>query len=111
MSERSNSQRSISDLLSRKSSWSESDLARYTQLLHAEHAQSKREQAAEQAYAAAEERVQSAFDHVMRAIAQRYHQEHIWSDRIRAVSTWGSVGIAVLNGTSCSLLLDPLHDH
>lgn len=33
----------------------------------------------------------------MRAIAQRYHEEHIWSDRMRLVSTWGSVAIAVLN--------------
>lgn len=33
----------------------------------------------------------------MRAITQRYHEEHIWSDRMRLVSTWGSVAIAVLN--------------
>lgn len=97
VSERSASQRQLSDLLGRKPSWTEQDLATYTSLLHSEHSQSRQEKQAESAYNDAEKAVQEAFDELMRAITQRYHEEHIWSDRMRLVSTWGSVAIAVLN--------------
>ncbi|KDN44269.1 mitochondrial distribution and morphology family 33, partial [Tilletiaria anomala UBC 951] len=97
VSERSSSQRQLSDLLSRKSTWSEEELATYTRLLHSEHSQARAEKEAEREYELAEEIVQKSFDMLMSAIAQRYHEEHIWSDRIRNVSTWGSVGIAILN--------------
>ena len=98
VSERSTSQRQLSDLLSRKPSWTEEDLSRYTNLLHSEHSQARAEKEAQKDYEDAEEQMQDAFDDLMRAITQRYHEEHIWSDRMRSLSTWGSVGIAVLNG-------------
>lgn len=97
VSERSASQRQLSDLLGRKPTWTEQDLATYTSLLHSEHSQARHERQAESAYNDAEKAVQEAFDELMRAITQRYHEEHIWSDRMRLVSTWGSVAIAVLN--------------
>lgn len=94
---RSASQRETNDLLSRKNSWSESDLSRYTELLRKEHALSKEELEAEKELEKTEADVQSAFDDLMKAVMVRYHEEQIWSDRMRGMSTYGSLVVAGLN--------------
>lgn len=95
--ERSSSQRETNDLLSRKNSWSESDLSRYTELLRKEHALTRSEANAEQNLERTEAEVQLAFDELMKAVMVRYHEEQIWSDRMRGWSTYGSLVVAGLN--------------
>lgn len=95
--ERSSSQRETNDLLSRKNSWTESDLSRYTELLRKEHAVSQQEKLAEQELERTEGEVQKAFDELMKAVMVRYHEEQIWSDRMRGWSTYGSLMVAGLN--------------
>ncbi|SPO27961.1 related to SHE9 - mitochondrial inner membrane protein [Ustilago trichophora] len=94
---RSASQRETNDLLSRKNSWSEADLGRYTELLRKEHALSREEAEAEKELEKSEGEVQGAFDELMKAVLVRYHEEQIWSDRMRGWSTYGSLVVAGLN--------------
>ncbi|TKY89083.1 hypothetical protein EX895_001614 [Sporisorium graminicola] len=94
---RSASQRETNDLLSRKSSWDERDLSQYTELLRKEHALSKQEVEAEKVLERSEAEVQACFDELMKAVMVRYHEEQIWSDRMRGMSTYGSLVVAGLN--------------
>ncbi|SPO28854.1 related to SHE9 - mitochondrial inner membrane protein [Ustilago trichophora] len=94
---RSASQRETNDLLSRKNSWSEADLGRYTELLRKEHGLSRQEAEAEKELERSEAEVQGAFDELMKAVLVRYHEEQIWSDRMRGWSTYGSLVVAGLN--------------
>lgn len=95
--ERSSSQRETNDLLSRKNNWTETDLSRYTELLRKEHTVSQQEKLAEQELERTEGEVQKAFDELMKAVMVRYHEEQIWSDRMRGWSTYGSLLVAGLN--------------
>ncbi|WFD33769.1 sensitivity to high expression protein she9 [Malassezia cuniculi] len=95
--ERTDSQRKTNDLLTRRPSWNDADLAEYTRLLHSEHALAKAEEQNHEAFEQAESKVQKGVDDLMYAVMRRYHEEHIWSDRVRSVSTYASVGLAVLN--------------
>ncbi|CAD6914448.1 unnamed protein product [Tilletia controversa] len=94
---RSNSQRQINDLLSRKSSWSENDLSQYTTLLRSEHSQNRSETDSQARYEQAEQELQSAFDELVRAVMRRYHEEQIWSDKVRNASSYASIIVAGLN--------------
>lgn len=101
VADRSAAQRRTSDLLTRKPSWNDADLVEYTKLLHSEHSLAKAEEQSEQKYEEAEGAMHRGFDDLMRSVMNRYHEEHLWSDRVRSVSTYVSVGLAILNGTSC----------
>ncbi|KAK0533822.1 sensitivity to high expression protein she9 [Tilletia horrida] len=94
---RSNSQKLINDLLSRKSSWSEDDLSSYTALLRSEHSQTRAETDSQSRYEQAERELQSAFDDLVRAVMRRYHEEQIWSDKVRNASSYASLVVAALN--------------
>lgn len=98
VAQRSSAQRQTNDLLSRKSTWNDADLVQYTKLLHSEHANAKAEEKAERDYEEAEAAVERGFDELIRSVMNRYHEEQIWSDRIRSVSTYASIGLGVLNG-------------
>ncbi|PWN52442.1 hypothetical protein IE53DRAFT_385122 [Violaceomyces palustris] len=97
VSTRSHSQRQTNDLLSRKSTWSDADLSEYTRLLRSEHSQSRDEEIAEKVLEDAEREVQNGFDRLMKGVMLRYHEEQIWSDRVRSISTYGSLIVVALN--------------
>ncbi|KAJ7695705.1 Mdm33 family-domain-containing protein [Mycena rosella] len=46
---------------------------------------------------AAEEAVEHEFTELMRTILARYHEEQVWSDKIRSASTYGSLAALSLN--------------
>ncbi|WFD30074.1 sensitivity to high expression protein she9 [Malassezia sp. CBS 17886] len=94
---RSAAQRDTNDLLSRKPTWNDNDLAVYTKLLHSEHSYAKEQERSEQRYDDAEAAVQRGFDELMSTVMRRYHDEHLWSDRIRSVSTYVHIALAVMN--------------
>ncbi|KAI3626935.1 SHE9 [Malassezia furfur] len=96
VAERSAAQRKISDLLTRKASWNDSDLIEYTKLLHSEHSFAKAEERSEQEYEQAEDRMERGFDDLMRSVMRRYHEEHLWSDRVRSVSSYVSLGMVLI---------------
>lgn len=97
VTDRSVSQRRINDLLSRKSTWKDDDLTEYTTLLHSEHNHVRKEEQSQHEYERAESEMQRGFDDLMRSVMRRYHEEHLWSDRVRSVSTYVSVGLGILN--------------
>ncbi|KAF8584698.1 hypothetical protein K439DRAFT_1345405 [Ramaria rubella] len=88
---RSNSQRDVNDLLQRKSSWTDSDVGRFTALVREDHLYEQEEVDAKAQVEVAEAKVESEFNELMRTILNRYHEEQIWSDKIRSASTYGSL--------------------
>ena len=75
-------QREVNDLLTRKSSWLASDVARFTALVQEDHVNERKERDAKIEAAREEERVERTLDSLMKAILGRYHEEQIWSDKV-----------------------------
>ncbi|RPB18548.1 hypothetical protein L211DRAFT_843452 [Terfezia boudieri ATCC MYA-4762] len=85
---RSASQREVNELLQRKHAWSPSDLERFTSLYRNDHANEQEEVAAQERLAKAERVTDEAQSLLTKNILTRYHEEQIWSDKIRSASTW-----------------------
>ena len=106
---RSASQAESNDLISRKNAWTGADVNRFTELVKADHANEQAVKDTQAAFEAADEAVDKSFTALMKAILHRYHEEQIWSDKvrcrqavplimqIRSLSTYGSVFITALN--------------
>jgi sensitive to high expression protein 9 len=94
---RSQTQREVNDLLHRKHTWSATDLERFTSLYRSDHANEQSEAAAQKDVQDAETRYEEASTKLAKAILARYHEEQIWSDKIRQMSTWGTWGLMGLN--------------
>jgi len=95
--QRSNSQREVNDLLQRKSSWTDGDVGRFTTLVRQDHLYEQEELRAKTAVDESEDAVEREFSHLMRTILARYHEEQVWSDKIRSASTYGSLAALGLN--------------
>lgn len=95
--QRASTQREVTTLLARKDTWSPIDLERFTTLYRQDH---ELEAAVAEASAvlteaeAEEARLSQALNN---GILKRYHEEQIWSDRIRRQSTWGTWGLMGVN--------------
>lgn len=87
----------MNDLLQRKSSWTDSDVGRFTSLVRQDHLYEQEEQRAKAAVEETEEAVEKEFSDLMRKILARYHEEQVWSDKIRSASTYGSLAALGLN--------------
>ncbi|KAF9992493.1 sensitivity to high expression protein she9 [Entomortierella chlamydospora] len=97
ISTRSDTQKAINDLLQRKHLWSPNDVIRFTDLYRSEHANEQSEQKTKAAYKLAESDVESKSRMLTRVIMERYHEEQVWSDKIRAASTYGTWGLVGVN--------------
>lgn len=84
-------------MLQRKHAWSPADLERFTSLYRSDHANEVAENEAQEALANAERQVEEATAQLNRSILSRYHEEQIWSDKIRRMSTWGTWGLMGVN--------------
>ncbi|PHH64388.1 hypothetical protein CDD81_4609 [Ophiocordyceps australis] len=94
---RATTQRQVTTLLARKDSWSPSDLERFTELYRTDHVLEGEVAAAQEALNEAEIEEQSLSQRLSAGILKRYHEEQIWSDRIRRASTWGTWGLMGMN--------------
>lgn len=94
---RSDTQREVNDLLHRKHAWSPADLERFTNLYRSDHANEHSEQKAHEQLSQAEQRYEEASTKLSKSILARYHEEQVWSDKIRQMSTWGTWGLMGLN--------------
>jgi sensitive to high expression protein 9 len=94
---RSTTQREVNDLLHRKNTWSPSDLERFTNLYRSDHASEAEEGIAAAKLAESEGLYEEASSQLGKSILARYHEEQIWSDKIRQMSTWGTWGLMGLN--------------
>jgi sensitive to high expression protein 9 len=94
---RSASQREVNELLQRKHAWTPADLERFTSLYRSDHANERAESEAQEALAVAERDAEEAAALLSKSILARYHEEQIWSDKIRRMSTWGTWGLMGVN--------------
>lgn len=108
--QRADSQREVNDLLQRKSTWTATDVARFTALVPQDHQLQQHEAEAKAVVDGAEEAVEKDFSQLMRLILARYHEEQVWSDKIRSASTYGSLvalGLNMLVFISAILVVEP----
>lgn len=97
VAKRAATQREVNDLLHRKHTWTPTDLERFTSLYRSDHANELAEAAAQKSISDAEQWYEEASTKLGRAILARYHEEQIWSDKIRQMSTWGTWGLMGIN--------------
>ena len=97
IAQRSASQREVNELLQRKHAWTSQDLERFTALYRSDHANEQAETKAAEVLAGAERTAEEAAAKLSRSIMARYHEEQIWSDKIRRMSTWGTWGLMAVN--------------
>ena len=95
--QRSISQRQVNDLLQRKSSWTDSDVSHFTSLVRSDHSFEQEEARTKARVAETEDAVDREFSQLMRVILARYHEEQVWSDKIRSASTYGSLAVLGVN--------------
>lgn len=77
--------------------WSDTDVSRFTVLVRQDHALEQEESRAKAAVGQTEDEVEREFSVLMRTILARYHEEQIWSDKIRSVSTYGQLAVLAVN--------------
>ena len=94
---RSTSQREVNELLQRKHAWSPADLERFTHLYRNDHTNEVAENETQEALSAAERESEEAAASLTKSILSRYHEEQVWSDKIRRMSTWGTWGLMGVN--------------
>ncbi|KAI1015056.1 hypothetical protein LB503_003713 [Fusarium chuoi] len=94
---RATTQREVTTLLARKDSWSPIDLERFTELYRADHTLEGKVASSQEALTEAEMEEQRLSQQLNAGILKRYHEEQIWSDRIRRASTWGTWGLMGMN--------------
>lgn len=76
-------QREVNDLLQRKNNWLESDVSRFTELVRQDHLNEHRERDSKIEVTREEESVERKIGEMMQAILKRYHEEQVWSDKVR----------------------------
>ncbi|KAI1810112.1 Mdm33 family-domain-containing protein [Poronia punctata] len=97
VSERASTQREVTTLLARQKTWTPIDFERFTTLYRQDYeleaAVGERASDLEQAERDAERLGRE----LGAGILARYHEEQIWSDKIRRMSTWGTWGLMGVN--------------
>lgn len=94
---RAATQREVTTLLARKETWTPTDLERFTELYRNEHVLEGEVSSAQEALTEAEADEQNLSQKLNSGILKRYHEEQVWSDRIRRASTWGTWGLMGMN--------------
>ncbi|KAB8297633.1 hypothetical protein EYC80_001441 [Monilinia laxa] len=97
VADRASSQREVTTLLARKDTWTPADLERFTHLYRMDHTNEQAVQEAATRLADAEREAEKAAGELSSSILSRYHEEQIWSDKIRRMSTWGTWGLMGVN--------------
>ena len=87
----------MNELLQRKHAWTPNDLERFTELYRSDHANEQAETATQENLLTTERRAEEAAAKLSASILARYHEEQIWSDKIRRMSTWGTWGLMGVN--------------
>lgn len=97
VTERASTQREVTTLLARQKTWTPLDFERFTTLYRADY--ELEAEVAERArdLEVAERDAERLARDLSTAILARYHEEQIWSDKIRRMSTWGTWGLMCVN--------------
>jgi len=94
---RAATQREVTTLLARQATWTPPDLERFTTLYRLDHELETQVTAASAELTEAETDESRLSGALNAGILKRYHEEQIWSDRIRRQSTWGTWGLMGVN--------------
>ncbi|TVY84276.1 Sensitive to high expression protein 9-like mitochondrial protein [Lachnellula suecica] len=97
VADRAATQREVTGLLARKDTWTPTDLERFTSLYRMDHTNEQAVQESATRLADAEREAEHAAAKLSSSILSRYHEEQIWSDKIRRMSTWGTWGLMGVN--------------
>ncbi|KAI0423164.1 hypothetical protein F5X98DRAFT_5400 [Xylaria grammica] len=97
VSDRASTQREVTTLLARQKTWTPIDFERFTSLYRQDYEleASVGERAVE--LEQAEREAERLGRELGAGILARYHEEQIWSDKIRRMSTWGTWGLMGMN--------------
>ncbi|KAL6931624.1 hypothetical protein ACO0R3_003089 [Hanseniaspora guilliermondii] len=87
----------INDLLSRKSTWSPNDLKEFTETYNENQQNIQNLENQKKKVEQLEKKVKIMEQDVHNLILKRYHEEQIWSDKIRKLSTYGTLLLLVIN--------------
>lgn len=107
---RSDLQKEINELLTRKHNWTPADLERFTELYRNDHQNQQDETNAELKLEEAEQSVDAVQVRLTQLILTRYHEEQIWSDKIRQILTWGTwmlMGVNVMLFAVATFFVEP----
>lgn len=94
---RASTQREVTTLLARKDTWGPPDLERFTTMYRQDHELEAAVSEASSSLTEAEADEARLSQALNSGILRRYHEEQIWSDRIRRQSTWGTWGLMGVN--------------
>ncbi|KAI0022377.1 Mdm33 family-domain-containing protein [Xylariomycetidae sp. FL0641] len=97
VADRSATQREVTTLLARQKTWTPADFERFTSLYREDYELEASVGAAARALEEAERRAEKLAQDLNQGILARYHEEQIWSDKIRRMSTWGTWGLMGVN--------------
>ncbi|XBW36556.1 hypothetical protein QEN19_002132 [Hanseniaspora menglaensis] len=100
----SNSQALINDLLSRKSTWSPQDLKIFTDSYNENQHNIQKLNEQTKKSTDLEKTVKTMEQDLHNLILKRYHEEQVWSDKIRKLSTYGTLLLLVINLLSFFIL-------
>ncbi|KAI1470865.1 Mdm33 family-domain-containing protein [Daldinia caldariorum] len=94
---RSATQREVTTLLARQKMWSPTDFERFTSLYRQDYDLDAAVAARAAELEEAEREAERLGRELSAGILSRYHEEQIWSDKIRRMSTWGTWGLMGVN--------------
>lgn len=110
LTNRSDAQREMNELLLRKSTWTPVDLERFTLLYKHDHSSQRAVELSKTDYDHAEGTLEDMQLRAGSLMGARYREEQLFSDRIRQASTWGTwvlMGINILLFILVTLVVEP----
>eukprot|EP01134_Creolimax_fragrantissima_P000286 CFRG0286T1 len=90
-------QQDINVLLQKQQYWHSEEVAKFGELHRSEHSLKRAEESAEKCLERCEQEVESSLRRYTLAIRERYHEEQLWSDKIRSISTYGTLIVMGFN--------------
>ncbi|KXN74730.1 hypothetical protein CONCODRAFT_76766 [Conidiobolus coronatus NRRL 28638] len=94
---RAGGQKEINNLLQRKHLWTDEDVTQFTQLYRNEHKNEQNEYTSKAQLKALESQVEQTYTKLIDSIRTRYHEEQLWSDKIRGASTYWTLALILVN--------------
>jgi hypothetical protein len=93
---RSEVQSQVNSLLERKQLWTNEDVSRFTDLVRTDHASTMDVSMMSERLKELDTDADRAFSELLQSIYRRYHEEQIWSDKIRSLASYASfIGLVV----------------
>ncbi|GMM33639.1 She9 protein [Saccharomycopsis crataegensis] len=94
---RTQTQKDINELLTRKHEWTPNDLESFTELYREDHSSDKLVSEAANALEQSEIDLEATRSKLLKEISNKYHEEYLWNNKMKSLSTWVTLGLMVLN--------------